>query len=89
VFIGLLVHFIIGAGGGLVLFLLFTRLSGEEKFSFPSGVIIVGIACGVLAHFVSPWATPAVLTLYALANVVELQRYRAAQKAVDQTSRQK
>lgn len=69
-------HFLIGATGSLAIFLLFTRLSGEQRFSFPSAVLIIGILCAVMAHFLTPWATPALLFLYVLASVHELRQFR-------------
>jgi len=77
-----LIHFAIGVSGALLLLLLFTKLSGEQRFSFPSAVIIVGISCATLAHFLSPWATPVILILYAVASINELQQVSAARKAM-------
>lgn len=71
-------HFLAGTIGSLLLFLFFTRLSGTERFSAPFVVVFIGIACASLAHFLSPWATPAVLLAYALACANELGLHRAA-----------
>lgn len=75
-----LLHFLAGTLGSLVVFLAFTRLSGCAGFSAPFGVVFVGIACASLAHFLSPWATPAVLVLYAVASAGELYQERGAHK---------
>lgn len=75
-------HFAIGTAGSLVLFLVFTRLSGTGSFSAPFFVIFIGITCASLAHFVSPWATPIVLLVYLLSCINELRVDRAiARKA--------
>jgi ABC-type uncharacterized transport system permease subunit len=76
-----LLHFIAGSFGGLLVFLVFTRLSDVTRFSVPFGVIFVGIACAALAHFLSPWATPTIMVLYALASAGELYQERKARKA--------
>jgi len=73
-----LLHFLAGSLGSLVVFVAFTRLSGCASFSAPFGVVFVGIACASLAHFLSPWATPAVLVLYAVASAGELYQERKA-----------
>ena len=75
-----LLHFVAGSGGALLVFLVLARLSGEASFSAPFGVIFVGIACAALAHFLSPWATPVVLVAYAAAGIVELVRERRARR---------
>lgn len=76
-----LLHFIAGSFGGLVVILAFTRLSGATSFSAPFGVIFVGLACASLAHFLSPWATPAIIVIYALVGAGELHQERKARKA--------
>ncbi len=63
-----LLHFALGAGGSLLILLFFTWRTGERSFSLPSASLVVGLACALLAHFATPWATPAVLALYALAS---------------------
>ena len=73
-----LLHFLLGTLGALLLCVLFARLAGEASFSLPTGCIVVGIACATLAHFLSPWATPAILTLYAIASLHELRQELAA-----------
>lgn len=73
-------HFITGSLGALVVFLVFTRLSGATGFSAPFGVIFVGITCASLAHFLSPWATPAIVVIYALASAGELYQERKARE---------
>ena len=74
-------HFAFGTVGSLVLFLLFTRLSGATGFSAPFVVIFLGIACASLAHFASPWATPIILLLYLLSCLNELRLDHVARKA--------
>ena len=68
------VHFVLGSVGSLLLFLLLARLSGVKGFSFPSASIVVGIACASMAHFLSPWATPVILALYAISSLYELRQ---------------
>jgi len=71
-----LLHFVVATAGALALALLFARLGGERSFSLPVGCVVIGIACATLAHFLSPWATPVVLVLYAIANLHELRQGR-------------
>jgi hypothetical protein len=71
-----LLHFLAGTAGALALVLLFARLAGERSFSLPAGCLVIGIVCATLAHFLSPWATPVVLVLYAIANLHELRQGR-------------
>jgi hypothetical protein len=75
------IHFVAGTLGSLAVFLAFIRLSGARGFSAPFGVIFIGIACASLAHFVSPWATPAVIAAYALVSATEFWHDSKAQKA--------
>ena len=72
------IHFAIGTVASLALFLAFTWLSGARSFSFPSAVLFIGFSCGLLSHFLSPWATPAVLLLYALASANDWRNDRIA-----------
>lgn len=65
----------------LGVFLLFSRLSGETRFSLPVAPVLVGLACGVLAHHLSPWATPVVLAAYGAVNFMEFRRDRREQAA--------
>ena len=74
-------HFVAGTLGSLAVFLVFTRLSGARGFSAPFGVVFIGVACAALAHFISPWVTPAVVTVYALVSVSELLQERKARKS--------
>jgi hypothetical protein len=78
--LNLIFHFAVGTLGSLCVSLVFYKLSGVERFSMPFGIIIIGISCASLAHFVSPWATPAVLLLYALVSTHEYQQDRVAAK---------
>jgi hypothetical protein len=77
-----LLHFLVGTAGALAVFLVLTRLSGATSFSAPFGVVFIGIACAALAHFMSPWATPAILLLYALAGVNEHVQDHKAPNAI-------
>jgi uncharacterized membrane protein YozB (DUF420 family) len=70
-------HFAAGIMGSLLLFLFFAKLAGEEPFSFPSAVVVVGFYCALLSHFLSPWATPVILAIYAVINAHELRQHRA------------
>lgn len=78
--ITVLLHFIAGSFGALVVFLVFTRLAGVTRFSAPFGLIVVGIVCASLAHVLSPWATPAILVIYALVSASELYQERKDRK---------
>jgi hypothetical protein len=71
-----LFHFLAGTLGSLVIFLLFVRLSGARSFSAPFGVFVVGVACAVMAHFISPWATPVIVAGYFLVSLGEYVRER-------------
>jgi hypothetical protein len=73
-------HFVAGTAGALAVFLVLFRLSGATTFSAPFGVIFIGVACASLAHFLSPWATPVVVALYALASVNEMRRDRSSKE---------
>ena len=78
-------HFAIGTAASLVLFLIFTRLSGTRSFSAPFFVMFIGIACASLAHFVSPWATPIVLLVYLVSCINELRLDRAMARKTSTT----
>jgi hypothetical protein len=62
----LLLHFLAGAFGALLLFLIFTCVLRREGFSLPTVAIFIGLLCAIFAHFLSGWATPAVLLIYAM-----------------------
>jgi hypothetical protein len=66
-----LLHFVIGSIGALLVYVTCVRISGARRFSAPFGVVFVGIACAALAHFLSPWATLVVLLLHAAAGLRE------------------
>lgn len=76
------VHFLLGIAGALAVFVIATRASGVERFSFPSAVLLIGLCCSLLAHFVSPWATAVVIGLYAFtsAHELKLDRREAARR---------
>ena len=75
------VHFFIGLSGSLAIFAVFFRLSAAETTSVPFGLVFFGLACGVLAVYVSPWATPAALLVYSAASLEEhLAERRHAKK---------
>ncbi len=76
-----LIHFAVGTAGAFVVFLVFERLAGVTRFSMPFGLFFVGVACASGSHYVSPWATPAILLLYTLVSASEFQQDRAAAKA--------
>lgn len=76
-----ILHFLAGTLGSVVVFLIFAYLSGERKFSAPFGLIFVGIACGAMAHFLSPWATPAIVAIYAIGCAGEWLQERKACKS--------
>jgi hypothetical protein len=71
----------VGACGALGIFLVAARITRTERFSFPSAVLLVGLLCAAASHFVSPWATPAILVLYAIATAGETRAELAAKKA--------
>jgi len=76
----LLLHFAAGTLGSLIVFLVFTRLSGTRSFSPPFGIIFIGIACAAMAHFLSPWATPAIVAVYLLVSAWEFMQERKTRK---------
>ena len=83
------VHFAVGSGASLLMFLGFTWLFGARSFSAPFAVLFIGFTCGLLSHFVSPWATPVVLVLYGVASAIEDRNDRiAAKKHASETARQ-
>lgn len=77
----LLLHFFAGTLGALAIYLVYIRLSGAGSFSAPFGVVVIGIACASVAHYVSPWATPAIIVAYALQSAVEWRRERKQQRS--------
>jgi hypothetical protein len=83
--IATLLHFVAGTLGALAVFMVLTRLSGATSFSAPFGVIFIGIACAVLAHFLSQWATPVVIAIYASASVGEFLQERKAREAANKS----
>ena len=76
-----LIHFLVGTLASLVVFLLFTWFSGVRRFSAPFGVVFIGIACGAMAHFLSPWATPVIVTIYAIVCAGEWLQERKARRS--------
>jgi hypothetical protein len=66
-----LLHFFIGLAGSAAIFAIFFRLSAARTTSIPFGLIFFGLACGALAVYVSPWATPAALLVYAAMSLKE------------------
>lgn len=64
-------HFLMGLIGGGVIFAIFFRLSGADSTSAPFGLVLLAVACGSLAVYVSPWATPAVLVAYVVVSLKE------------------
>ncbi|MGQ0750210.1 MAG: hypothetical protein ACT4PS_06735 [Betaproteobacteria bacterium] len=76
-----LIHFLVGTLASLVVFLVFTWFSGVRRFSIPFGVVFIGIACGAMAHFLSPWATPVIVAIYALASAGEFVQDRKSRKS--------
>lgn len=73
-----ILDFVAGTLGSLAIFLLSAYLSGERRFSAPFGVIFIGVACGAMGHFLSPWAIPVVVTMYALGCAGEWAQARKA-----------
>lgn len=64
-------HFLTGLIGGAVIFAIFFRISAAKSTSAPFGLVLLAVACGCLAVYVSPWATPAILLVYAGASLRE------------------
>lgn len=77
-----LIHFGVGVLVVLAMDYGRARLSGEAGGSLSAAPLVVGIACAALAHFLSPWATPAVLFLYAAVSVNEWLQERRDKKAL-------
>ena len=78
-------HFAIGSAVALAIFLACAWYAGTRQFSAPTAVVLIGFFCAALSHFLSPWATPAVLVLYAVASINECRAERAAQAAASRT----
>ncbi|AIE74774.1 MULTISPECIES: hypothetical protein [unclassified Synechocystis] len=66
-----LVHFFIGAIAAGVISLGFAWLSDDLAGSFSWAFLIVAMACGLGALYISGWITPAVLAIYLGVNVWE------------------
>ncbi|MGA1409237.1 MAG: hypothetical protein ACO37W_05800 [Prochlorotrichaceae cyanobacterium] len=64
-------HFWISLLGSGSIFLIFFRLSEAQSTSAPFGLVFLAIACGILAVYLSPWATPIVLLVYGIASLQE------------------
>jgi hypothetical protein len=79
--LSVLVHLVASSLVAVLIELVASRLSGETAASAPLGAVLVGVTCAAAAHHVSPWATPAILALLALARGGELWRERAERKA--------
>jgi hypothetical protein len=67
-------HFVIGSVSALGIFLVCARLSGVQRFSAPTGVLFIGFSCGMLAHYLSPWATLVVIVLYGVGTYNECRK---------------
>ena len=65
------VNFIGGALAALVIFLIANKIEGSPSFSMPTAIVIVGFACGMASFYVSSFATPAILALYAFSAIKE------------------
>lgn len=72
-----LLHFFMGLAGSVAIFAVFFRLSAAQTTSAPFGLVFFALACGVLAVYLSPWATPAALLAY---FAVSLKEYREEQR---------
>ena len=77
------VHFFTGLAGSVAIFVVFFRLSAAQSTSAPFGLIFFALACGVLAVYLSPWATPVALLLY---FAVSLKEYRDDQLFAQKTN---
>lgn len=81
-------HFLIGLAGSVTIFVVFFRLSHAQSTSAPFGLIFFALACGVLAVYLSPWATPAALLAYFVVSLKEFrddQRHAKSTKASSDT----
>ena len=81
-------HFCIGLVGSVGIFVVFFRLSAAQSTSAPFGLIFFGLACGVLAVYLSPWVTPAALLAYFAVSLKEFrddQRHAKCTKASSDT----
>ena len=70
----LVLHVLMGSGGAFIMVRLAAHFAGETRGSFPGSVLVMGLLCGVFAHFVSPWATPVLLVFFAGVTVAEARR---------------
>ena len=75
-----LLHFLAGTLGCLLMFVIGARLSGTKGFSAPFGLVFIGVACAALAHFISQWATPVIVALYAISVIGEAIKDRKASR---------
>ena len=65
------VHTLLGAIGSVCIFAIFVYLSGAKQTSAPFGLIVIGLSCGLFAHYLSPWATVMILGMYTMGCFVE------------------
>jgi len=84
--VNFLVFFFISLVGLAFVFWIFFRLSGGGSTSMPFGLIFVALTSAVLSIQLSPWATPAVLALYAgfsLKEYLEDKRHLTDQEDIN------
>lgn len=74
-------HAVVAAVLAGAIFAFFAWLDGETRTSLPLAPLLIGLQAGLLAHHLSPWATPGLLLAYALACWVEWRRTRRARAA--------
>ncbi len=74
--LAVLVHFLVGAVGGFLISAWAAHKTAESNGSAPAAGMVTGLTCASLAHFLSPWATPVVLSLVVLASIYEARLSR-------------
>jgi len=71
-----LINFVLGAFGSLAIFLITTRLNGEEKFSAPFFIIAIGIVCAALSAIFGYLTTWIILGIYTALCALDIYRDR-------------
>ncbi|MBE9174595.1 hypothetical protein IQ225_03365 [Synechocystis salina LEGE 06155] len=72
-----LINFFVGAIAAGTISLCFAWLSKDLAGSFSWAFLIVAMACGLGALYVSAWATPVILMIYLGVNIWEWWQTRA------------
>lgn len=67
----MIINFLIGTIGSLAIFLLISQINGEEGFSAPFFVILIGLVSAILSIFFGYISTWVILGIYAITSTVD------------------